>query len=66
MRRKINKQGAGTCSRCMEFLFAHDLEIDHRRPLGLGGADTDGNIQVLCRPCHSAKSRSEYSTHGSD
>jgi len=50
----------------MEFLFAHDLEIDHRRPLGLGGADTDGNIQVLCRPCHSAKSRSEYLTHGSD
>ena len=60
MRRKINKQGAATCSGCQEFLFAQDLEIDHRRPLSRGGTDIDENVQVLCTPCHHKKSLAEY------
>lgn len=35
------------------------LEVDHRRPLWAGGADTPGNCQVLCRTCHQGKSRGE-------
>ncbi|WP_435838253.1 HNH endonuclease [Streptomyces chrestomyceticus] len=30
------------------------------RPLAMGGADTDGNVQVLCRGCHGLKTRTEF------
>ncbi|UJB46759.1 HNH endonuclease [Streptomyces sp. A1-5] len=34
--------------------------MDHVRPLALGGADTDGNVQVLCRGCHRLKTDAEF------
>ncbi|WP_369016003.1 HNH endonuclease [Streptomyces sp. DSM 40907] len=30
------------------------------QPLALGGTDTDGNVQPLCRPCHKAKNRTNF------
>ncbi|WP_240667554.1 HNH endonuclease [Streptomyces luteoverticillatus] len=30
------------------------------RPLALGGTDTGGNVQVLCRECHGLKSAMEF------
>nr|WSW47039.1 HNH endonuclease [Streptomyces sp. NBC_01001] len=30
------------------------------RPLALGGTDTDGNVQPLCRPCHKLKTRKDF------
>jgi 5-methylcytosine-specific restriction protein A len=29
--------------------------VDHIVPRSAGGADTPGNLQPLCRPCHSRK-----------
>ncbi|WP_367135082.1 MULTISPECIES: HNH endonuclease [Streptomyces] len=34
--------------------------MDHVRPLALGGTDTDGNVQVLCRECHALKTGTDF------
>ena len=34
-----------------------DLELDHVKPLSLGGSDELENLQLLCRVCHKEKSR---------
>ncbi|WP_431041497.1 HNH endonuclease [Streptomyces sp. P1-3] len=36
------------------------LDADHAGPLATGGADTDGNVQVLCRGCHQLKTNTEF------
>ncbi|WP_420437032.1 HNH endonuclease [Candidatus Poriferisodalis sp.] len=36
-----------------------DLELDHIKPLGDGGTDADDNLQLLCRDCHTRKTRRE-------
>ncbi|MGW1200000.1 HNH endonuclease [Streptomyces sp. NPDC002536] len=40
------------------------MDVDHVRPLALGGTDTDGNVQVLCRGCHKTKTRAEFGVTG--
>ncbi len=35
------------------------LEIDHIVPLSRGGENVRGNLQVLCRMCHIAKTRGD-------
>ncbi|MGW2865724.1 HNH endonuclease [Streptomyces sp. NPDC001205] len=30
------------------------------QPLALGGTDTDGNVQSLCRPCHRLKTHEDF------
>ncbi|WP_102923928.1 HNH endonuclease [Streptomyces noursei] len=39
---------------------ASAVDVDHVRPLSLGGTDTDGNVQVLCRGCHALKTETEF------
>ncbi|MEU4101259.1 HNH endonuclease [Streptomyces tanashiensis] len=39
--------------------------MDHVRPLSMGGTDTAGNVQVLCRGCHALKTRTEFGAAGS-
>lgn len=34
-------------------------ECDHIVPLWEGGTDDEDNLQLLCRPCHKAKTREE-------
>ncbi|WP_420621723.1 HNH endonuclease [Candidatus Poriferisodalis sp.] len=36
-----------------------DLELDHIKPLGDGGTDAEDNLQLLCRDCHTRKTRRE-------
>ncbi|MFI1519136.1 HNH endonuclease [Kitasatospora cineracea] len=49
-----------TCARCgLEFLPSA-VDVDHIKPLALGGEDTDENVQPLCRPCHKAKTRADF------
>nr|WP_308801026.1 HNH endonuclease [Streptomyces polyasparticus] len=31
--------------------------MDHIVALSCGGEDVDGNVQLLCHPCHRAKTR---------
>ncbi|MEE1823327.1 HNH endonuclease signature motif containing protein [Streptomyces sp. BE20] len=38
--------------------------MDHRQPLALGGEDTDGNVQPLCRPCHRLKTGADFNAAG--
>ncbi|MFJ2132960.1 HNH endonuclease [Streptomyces sp. NPDC087845] len=39
---------------------ANGVDVDHVRPLALGGEDIDGNVQVLCHGCHGLKTRTEF------
>ena len=32
-----------------------DLAVDHIRPASLGGSSHEGNLQILCKSCNSAK-----------
>lgn len=44
----------GRCERCGG---PPPLEVDHILPLRDGGTNARGNLQVLCVPCHAAKTR---------
>ena len=48
--------------RCVKCGKAGQLEVDHIKPMGEGGAAYDiDNLQTLCRGCHIAKTRAEMS-----
>ncbi|WP_244888740.1 HNH endonuclease [Streptomyces purpureus] len=42
------------------------VDVDHVRPLSLGGEDIDSNVQVLCHGCHQLKTRTEFGTARAD
>ena len=57
VRLKVLDLGGWVCAKCGK---AGRLEVDHRVPLGGGGAVYDlGNLQTLCRGCHFDKTRGE-------
>ncbi|MEU9562678.1 HNH endonuclease signature motif containing protein [Streptomyces sp. NPDC093108] len=39
---------------------ANGVDVDHVRPLALGGEDVDLNVQVLCHGCHQLKTATEF------
>ena len=46
--------------RCVTCGKSGRLEVDHIKPMDLGGAKYDkSNLQALCRPCHFAKTARE-------
>jgi 5-methylcytosine-specific restriction endonuclease McrA len=45
----------GDGGRCVERGSAEQIEFDHIIPYSRGGADTVGNLQVLCRRCNRRK-----------
>ncbi|MFH8789859.1 HNH endonuclease [Streptomyces roseoverticillatus] len=60
LRRRIQAKGAAWCDWCLGDFPADLVNVDHVRPLAMGGEDTDGNVQVLCRPCHGLKTATEF------
>lgn len=48
------------CNRLTEF-HAEGFHLDHKVPLFKGGEDEDSNCQVLCVPCHDAKTDEDLS-----
>ena len=57
VRREVLDRDGWRCTSCGR---AGRLEVDHREPLGEGGAPYDlSNLQTLCRSCHVAKTRLE-------
>ena len=48
-----------TCEICKKSLKVTNFEIDHIIPLGNGGTNDADNLQVLCKPCHFEKSKTE-------
>lgn len=54
---------AGTifCVSCLRGpLSSSEWHIDHIIPLAEGGSDTEDNLQPLCIPCHTVKSKDFY------
>jgi hypothetical protein len=41
---------------CQQCGSTHELQIDHIRPVSLGGDNAITNLQVLCGPCNRRKS----------
>ena len=63
-RRKIRvralHRGGYRCAGCGALdKSGKSLEVDHILPLERGGDHSDGNLQLLCKPCHSVKTRLE-------
>ena len=52
-RQKILADKGGKCAKCGR---TYDLSLDHITPICRGGSVTEENIQILCWPCHQAKS----------
>lgn len=64
LRAMLNKELAWRCSLCRVTFPPHALEVDHRVPLRQGGRDVAENLQILCIPCHRAKSTQESGRGG--
>lgn len=57
-RAKFFLSKGGKCAAC-DAKCDRGWELDHIVPLALGGDDEPANWQVLCLPCHRAKSRGD-------
>ncbi|RKN09655.1 HNH endonuclease [Streptomyces radicis] len=55
LRGLIREAGYVPCAQCGRRFPASSVEVDHVRPLSDGGRDVAANVQILCRPCHQAK-----------
>lgn len=53
LRKAVLARDGFKCRECGE----HANEVDHIRPVSLGGADTEDNLRAICRPCNSRKWR---------
>jgi len=53
IRSEVYQRYGGKCAQCSAREY---LEFDHVIPVALGGANTVGNLQLLCRRCNLAKS----------
>jgi 5-methylcytosine-specific restriction protein A len=59
-RANIRTRDKGLCQECKRrglTIVGH--VVDHIDPLHLGGDDLDSNKELLCKPCHDAKSARE-------
>ncbi|WP_327736186.1 HNH endonuclease [Streptomyces nojiriensis] len=56
----MQERGTAWCDWCLETYGADEVDVDHVRPLSLGGEDADGNVQVLCHGCHRFKTATEF------
>ncbi|MER5862191.1 HNH endonuclease signature motif containing protein [Kitasatospora sp. NPDC002040] len=60
LRKRIELAGTGRCEWCWQDFPPSAIDVDHIIPLALGGEDTDGNVQALCRPCHKGKTSRDF------
>ncbi|MGW2633825.1 HNH endonuclease [Streptomyces chattanoogensis] len=64
LRRRVQERGSAWCDWCLGDFPADEVDVDHVRPLSLGGEDIDSNVQVLCRGCHQLKTATEFGAAG--
>jgi 5-methylcytosine-specific restriction endonuclease McrA len=50
------------CARCGLPCSLRESEIDHIRPIAIGGEHSADNVQVLCIPCHTEKNREDIAS----
>ncbi|WP_274535902.1 HNH endonuclease [Streptomyces sp. CB02923] len=60
MRKALRKAGRGACASCGLGYLASAIDVDHIVPLSRGGEDVASNVQLLCKPCHKAKTRVDF------
>ena len=48
------------CAHCLRFFLPSWLDVDHIKPLALGGEDVEGNVQALCKSCHKTKTAMDF------
>ncbi|WP_445246810.1 HNH endonuclease [Microcoleus sp. OTE_8_concoct_300] len=59
---KLIKKQKGTCPHCGLYFTSTDIvEVDHIKPISLGGKDTYDNIQLLHKHCHDTKTANDGS-----
>ncbi len=51
------ERSGGHCESCTRKLYPGDINYDHEIPDGSGGEPTLENCRVLCRSCHSIKTK---------
>ena len=56
MRQRVYERQDGKCAICGEYFDIGDMEADHIVPWSEGGKTIESNCQMLCKPCHKAKS----------
>jgi 5-methylcytosine-specific restriction endonuclease McrA len=52
---RVYEKAEGKCAKCGIDAWAG--EYDHVIPIILGGANRESNLQLLCVPCHGAKTK---------
>lgn len=60
MRRAVRKSMGADCASCLRFFLPSQLDIDHIKPLALGGEDVEENVQPLCKSCHKTKTAMDF------
>ncbi|MBC3984982.1 HNH endonuclease [Streptomyces sp. AC536] len=60
LRRRVDERGSAWCDWCLGDFPAGGVDVDHVRPLFLGGEDVDRNVQVLCHGCHGLRTSAEF------
>ena len=58
VRRIVAARQQWKCAMCEHLLSAY-YQIDHVRPLFLGGSNHNDNLQALCANCHAEKTATE-------
>jgi hypothetical protein len=53
---KVGRRDGFHCAKCQS---TFDLQIDHVRPVSLGGTNDLDNLQLLCGPCNGSKGATE-------
>lgn len=59
LKHHVWRRQLGRCAYCKKKPGEDQYDFDHVIPIAAGGKSTMENIQMLCRPCHRAKSRRE-------
>lgn len=65
-RNRIRLRDEGQCQECKRRgvdRLGH--VVDHKKPLWDGGSDDDSNKELLCTPCHDAKTAREATARAS-
>ena len=59
-RDRIRERDCGLCQECLrQGRTSVGVAVDHKRPLWDHGTDHDSNKELLCQPCHDAKTARE-------
>jgi len=60
IRRAVIERDGHLCQNCLGAgIFTSGNQVDHIIPKYLGGNDAPTNLQLLCVPCHTAKTQEE-------